>query len=119
MTSIELIVVGLSRCALCWGLVVLKMSGCQLTCAASDHCKRCKEAKRIVEGECCALAYDDDGDWFDDEDEEFCFGETGWFEEAFVSGLSERYEMLNAYKTMERTPKKKKKGKGKESKKSK
>jgi hypothetical protein len=36
-----------------------------------------------------------------------------WFEEAFVSGLSERYEMLNAYKTMERPPKKKKKSKGK------
>jgi hypothetical protein len=89
------------------------MSGCQLTCAPAAYCKRCKEARRIVEGECCALLYGEDSNWFDDEDEEFCFGDTDWFEEAFVSGLSERYEMLNAYKTMERTPKKKKKSKGK------
>jgi hypothetical protein len=86
------------------------MSGCQLTCAPTAHCKRCKEAKRIVEGECCALSYDDDCNWFDDEDEEFCFGDTGWFEEALESGLRDRWEMLNAYKKMDRTPGKKKQG---------
>ena len=92
--------------------LVLKMSGCQLTCAPNTYCKRCKEAKRIVEGECCTLSYNDDCEWFDDEDEEFCFGNTamGWFEEAFESGLRERWEMLNAYKKMDRTPGKKKQG---------
>jgi hypothetical protein len=71
-----------------------------LTCAPVVGCKRCSEAKRIVEGECCALAYNDDMDWFDDEDEEFYFGES-WFEEAFVDGMTERNEMLNGYKTLE------------------
>jgi hypothetical protein len=79
------------------------MSTCQLTCEPTIRCKRCEEAKRIVEGECCALMYGDDTEWFDDEDEEFYFG-NDWFGEAFVDGLSERYEMLNAYKTMEQPP---------------
>jgi hypothetical protein len=99
------------------GFKCLKMSRCQLICAPTNHCERCEEARRIAEGECCALSYGDDSNWFDDEDEEFYFGNMDWFEEAFVSGLSERYEMLNAYKTMERPQKKKKKSKGKKPKK--
>jgi hypothetical protein len=52
-----------------------------------------KELKRLFEGECCALAYNDDDDWFDDEDEEFVFDPAGsnkWFEDAFVAGLKEQ-----------------------------
>jgi hypothetical protein len=77
------------------------MSECQLTCAPVVGCKTCGEAKRIVEGECCALAYNDDTDWFDDEDEEFYFGDSSWFHDAFMAGMKERDEMLNGYKTME------------------
>ena len=54
--------------------------------------KKAKEFKRLFEGECCALAYNDDDDWFDDEDEEFVFDPAGsnkWFEDAFVAGLKE------------------------------
>ena len=62
---------------------------------------RCAEAKCLVEGECCALAYNEDIEWFDDEDEEFYFVEnSSWFQDAFVSGMKERDEMLNGYKTM-------------------
>jgi hypothetical protein len=45
------------------------------------------------------LAYNDDTDWFDDEDEEFYFGDSSWFQDAFVAGMKERDEMLNGYKT--------------------
>ena len=62
------------------------MSECQLMCSSVVDCERCAQAKRIVEGECCALAYNEDGDWFDDEDEEFSFeNSSGWFEDAFVA----------------------------------
>ena len=73
------------------------MFECELGCSPDD-CIRCAEAKLIVEGESCALAYNDDGDWFDDEDEEFSFEHSeGWFEEAFEDGIAERDEMLYGY----------------------
>jgi hypothetical protein len=52
-----------------------------------------KELKRLFKGECCALAYNDDDEWFDDKDEEFEFDPAGsnkWFEDAFVAGMKER-----------------------------
>jgi hypothetical protein len=55
-----------------------------------------KEMVQFFEGECCALSYGDDDDWFDDEDEEFVFDPNGsnkWFEEALQEGLKERDEM--------------------------
>ena len=76
-------------------------SKCQLKCAPVVSCERCEDARRIVEGECCALAYNEDSEWFDDEDEEFCFGDSNWFQDAFVAGMKERDEMLNGYKTVE------------------
>ena len=70
---------------------------CELTCLPDD-CVRCTEAKCIVEGESCALSYNDDCDWFDDEDEEFSFEYSeGWFEKAFEDGMAERDEMMNGY----------------------
>jgi hypothetical protein len=40
----------------------------------------------LVEGECCALGYN--------EDDKFYFEESiGWFEEAFVAGMRERDEI--------------------------
>ena len=70
---------------------------CELTCLPDD-CVKCAEAKRIVEGESCALSYNDDCDWFDDEDEEFSFQHSeGWFEKAFEDGMAERDEMMNGY----------------------
>jgi hypothetical protein len=65
--------------------------------------KRLAEAKRIFEGESCALSYNDDDEWFDDEDEEFAFNVDAnicWFEDAFVEGLKERYEMQNTHARM-------------------
>ena len=56
-----------------------------------------KQMKCFFEGECCALSYGDDDDWFDDEDEEFVFdpkGSNKWFEEALEAGLKEREEMM-------------------------
>jgi hypothetical protein len=48
------------------------------------------ELKRLFEGESCALSYNDDDDWFDDEDEEFEFtGSNKWFEDALSQGLKE------------------------------
>jgi hypothetical protein len=55
-----------------------------------------KEMVQLFEGECCALSYGDDDDWFDDEDEEFVFdpkGSNKWFEDALEAGLKEREEM--------------------------
>jgi hypothetical protein len=55
-----------------------------------------KQMVCFFEGECCALSYGDDDDWFDDEDEEFVFdpkGSNKWFEEALKAGLKEREEM--------------------------
>jgi hypothetical protein len=79
---------------------VLKMAmmfECDLTCSPDD-CVKCAKAKRVAEGESCALGYNDDGDWFDDEDEEFSFEHSErWFEKAFEDGMAERDEMLNGY----------------------
>jgi hypothetical protein len=59
---------------------------------------RCAEAKRVVEGESCPMAYNEDEEWFDDEDEEFSFeGSDGWFEKAWDEGIAERDEMLYGY----------------------
>ena len=55
-----------------------------------------KEIKRLFEGECCSLSYNDDDEWFDDEDEEFVFdpkGSNKWFEDALVAGMKEQEEM--------------------------
>ena len=55
-----------------------------------------KQMVCFFEGECCALSYGDDDDWFDDEDEEFVFdpkGSNKWFEDALQEGLKERDEM--------------------------
>ena len=52
----------------------------------------------MVEGECCALSYNEDDEWFDDEDEEFSFEDSqGWFEKALADGFAERDEMLYGY----------------------
>ena len=54
------------------------------------------EMVQFFEGECCALSYGDDDDWFDDEDEEFVFdpkGSNKWFEDALQAGLKERDDM--------------------------
>ena len=78
------------------------MFECELGCSPDD-CIKCAEAKFVVEGGSCALAYNDDGDWFDDEDEEFSFSEhsEGWFEKALEDGLAERDEMLYGYQEFE------------------
>lgn len=90
----------LSACKLYQGFKQHKtMSECQLICSPVVDCKRCAKAKRIFEGECCALAYNEDGEWFDDEDEEFTFANSsGWFENAFVAGLKERDDMLYGFR---------------------
>jgi hypothetical protein len=76
-------------------------SKCELTCLPDD-CVRCEEAKRVCEGESCALSYNDDCDWFDDEDEEFSFEHSeGWFEKSFDDGMKERDEMLKGYRAFE------------------
>ena len=57
---------------------------------------KAKELKCLFEGECCALAYGSDDEWFDDEDEEFQFDPNGgnkWFEDAFEAGLKEEEAM--------------------------
>jgi hypothetical protein len=47
---------------------------------------------------CCALSYNDDGDWFDDEDEDFVFyGSNTWFEEAFEEGMKGHEIMSRGY----------------------
>jgi hypothetical protein len=54
-----------------------------VTNAVVDKAKLEENAKRIFEGECCSLSYNDDQQWFDDEDEEFVFTDTNrWFVEA-------------------------------------
>jgi hypothetical protein len=46
----------------------------------------------------CALSYNKDGDWFDDEDEEFVFTDSNkWFEDTLVAGLQERVDMEYGY----------------------
>jgi hypothetical protein len=65
--------------------------------------ERLAEAKLIFEGESCALSYNDDDEWFDDEDEEFAFNVDAnicWFEDVFVEGLKERDEMQNTHARM-------------------
>jgi hypothetical protein len=55
-----------------------------------------KEIKRLFEGECCSLSYNDDDEWFDDEDEEFVFdpkGSNKWFDDAVEAGLKEQEKM--------------------------
>lgn len=55
--------------------------------------ERLKDAKRIFEGECCALAYNDDEEWFDDEDEEFSFtDDNSWFEAASEARTDEIFQ---------------------------
>jgi hypothetical protein len=72
-------------------------------CAENCVCNKCKEKKEeikeLFEGKACGLAYNDDDDWFNDEDEEFEFTDSNkWFEKAWVDGVKERDEMLNGYK---------------------
>ena len=56
------------------------------------------KAKRIFEGESCALLYNETQDWFDDEDEQFVFTDSNqWFQDAFIAGMKERDEMLHGY----------------------
>ena len=45
---------------------------------------------------CCALSYNDDGDWFDDEDFVF-YGSNTWFEEAFEEGMKGHEIMSRSY----------------------
>ena len=74
------------------------MAECNLNCLSVVRCKKCAEAKDIFEGVSCALLYNDDEDWFDDEDEEFLFtGSNEWFENAFQSGMKERENMQQGY----------------------
>ncbi|CAB4019363.1 Hypothetical predicted protein [Paramuricea clavata] len=74
------------------------MAECNLNCSPVVKCKKCTQAKRIFEGESCALLYNDDEDWFDDEDEEFVFTDSNqWFENAFESGIKEREDMQWGY----------------------
>ncbi|CAB4010864.1 Hypothetical predicted protein [Paramuricea clavata] len=75
------------------------MSECNHNCSSATECERC--LKQIFEGENCALAYNEDDDWFGDEDEEFEFvGNNDWFENAFVEGIQERDEMLYGYQQL-------------------
>ncbi|CAB3982328.1 Hypothetical predicted protein [Paramuricea clavata] len=63
------------------------------------ECPKCKEAKVLFEGESSTLAYNDDDDWFDDEDEDFQFSEDNkWFEDAWEAGLREKEEMRSGWK---------------------
>ena len=74
------------------------MAECKLNCSHVVECKKCTQAKPF-EGESCALSYNEDQDWFDDEDEEFVFTNSNqWFEDAFVDIPMEREEMLSGYK---------------------
>jgi 16S rRNA C967 or C1407 C5-methylase (RsmB/RsmF family) len=74
------------------------MAECNLNCSPIVKCKKCTQAKKIFEGESCALSYNEDDDWFDDEDEEFVFNDSNhWFEDAFVEGMKEREEMRWGY----------------------
>ncbi|CAB4025109.1 Hypothetical predicted protein [Paramuricea clavata] len=57
--------------------------------------------KEFFEGDCCALAYNSDQDWFDDEDEEFAFDPNGsnkWFDDAYREVKEEQNEMKNGYR---------------------
>lgn len=60
-----------------------------------EDAKRLVQAKSIFEGESCALSYNDDDEWFDDEDEDFTFTHANicWFQDAFTAGLKERHKM--------------------------
>ena len=74
------------------------MAECNLNCSPVVKCKKCTQAKKIFEGESCALSNNEDEDWFDDEDEEFVFNDSNqWFEDAFVAGIKENEEMRRGY----------------------
>jgi hypothetical protein len=64
----------------------------ELAIVMAECDEKAKEIKRLFEGECSALSYNDDDEWFDDEDVEFEFDPAGgnkWFEDAFVAGMKE------------------------------
>ncbi|CAB4011374.1 Hypothetical predicted protein [Paramuricea clavata] len=65
--------------------------------------ERKEKLKELFEGDACCLAYNDECEWFEDEDEEFTFDENNnneWFEKAWVEGLKELDEMQNGYQRM-------------------
>jgi hypothetical protein len=60
-----------------------------------------KELRNLFEGECSALSYNDDDEWFDDEDEELVFDPAGgnkWFEDALEMGMKENEIIQWGYK---------------------
>jgi hypothetical protein len=60
----------------------------------------------MVEGECCALSYNEDDEWFDDEDEEFSFEDSqGWFEKALLTVLRNAARCCMAILTVTRAQK--------------
>ena len=81
------------------------MAECKLNCSLVVECKLCAQAKCLFEGESCALLYNDDADWFDDEDEEFVFnvdGSNRWFEDAHRAALKEQHDMEFGYRRAKR-----------------
>lgn len=80
------------------------MSECDLKCLPDVNCERCKQGKAMFEGESCALLYNEDEDWFNDEDEEFVFMDSNqWFEEALIMGLREREDIQRGYLQVEKS----------------
>jgi hypothetical protein len=75
------------------------MAECQLKCSPAVQCKLYAQAKRIFEGESCALSYNEGDDWFNDENEEFVFdGSNRWFEDAHRAAVKEQYDMEFGYR---------------------
>ena len=75
------------------------MAECQLNCTPVVECKKCAQAKCLFEGESCALLYNNDAEWFNDE--EFVFnvdGSNRWFEDAHRAALKEQHDMEFGYR---------------------
>ena len=72
------------------------MAECNLNCSPVVNCKKCTQAKCLFEGKSCALLYNDDEQWFDDEDEDFVF------DDAHQAGLKEQHDMEFGYRCAKR-----------------
>ena len=76
------------------------MAECSEDAVTMAECSE-KELRNLFEGECSALSYNDDDEWFDDEDEEFVFDPAGgnkWFEDALEMGMKENEIIQRGYK---------------------
>lgn len=78
----------------------------QCLCEAKlERERRMCEAKKLFEGEYCALSCNSDDDWYDNDGEEFVFDvSNAWFEQALEEGLKEKELMERGYpeKNMDR-----------------